>query len=187
MLGELLGIWLKNTIFDFSDRDVSINIYYWLCFMRGNILEAAVGAIVLFVAAFFLYFAYTSNGEKINDGYTVVANFDNVGSLVTGADVKISGVKVGIVKSISVDSDYTACVTLLLKSNIRIPVDSAACIATDGLIGNKFVSISIGGESDTMKNGDKFDVTKSAVNLEDLIDKIVGGFINGSNANKTTN
>ena len=109
--------------------------------MRGNILEAVVGAIVLFVAAFFLYFAYTSNGEKIDDGYELITNFNNVGGLVVGADVKISGVKVGIVKSISVDKDYTARVILLMKPNIKIPVDSVARIATSGLIGNNFIAI----------------------------------------------
>ncbi len=149
--------------------------------MRGNILEAVVGAIVLFVAAFFLYFAYTSNGEKIDDGYELITNFNNVGGLVVGADVKISGVKVGIVKSISVDKDYTARVILLMKPNIKIPVDSVARIATSGLIGNNFIAINVGVEEMIMQNGDKFDITESAINLEDLINKIVGGFINGNN------
>ena len=153
--------------------------------MRGNILEAVVGAVVLLVAAFFLYFAYTANGEKINNGYELVANFDNIGGLVVGADVKISGVKVGIVAQIAVDKDYTARVVLLIKDNIKIPTDSAACISTDGLIGNKFVSIDIGVEDDKMTQGDRFDITKSAVNLEDLVDKIVGGFLNGNNNDKS--
>ncbi len=149
--------------------------------MRGNILEAVVGAIVLFVAAFFLYFAYTSNGEKIDDGYELITNFNNVGGLVVGADVKISGVKVGIVKSISVDKDYTARVILLMKPNIKIPVDSVARIATSGLIGNNFIAINVGVDDAVMQGGDKFDITESAINLEDLINKIVGGFINGNN------
>ena len=149
--------------------------------MRGNILEAVVGAIVLFIAAFFLYFAYTLNGEKIDDGYELITNFNNVGGLVVGADVKISGVKVGIVKSISVDKDYTARVILLMKPNIKIPVDSVARIATSGLIGNNFIAINVGVEEMIMQNGDKFDITESAINLEDLINKIVGGFINGNN------
>ena len=46
--------------------------------MRGNILESVIGAVVLVVAVFFIYFAYVSSGEKIKEGYVITARFFQV-------------------------------------------------------------------------------------------------------------
>jgi len=143
--------------------------------MKGNILEAVIGAVVLIVASFFIYFAYLSSGEKIKGGYVVIARFDDVSGLSSGSDVKLNGIKVGIIKNLSLDKNYQAKVELLLKDNIEIPSDSSVSVTTDGLMGNKFISISAGFAKEKLKPGDEIELTRSSVNLEKLIDKFAIG------------
>jgi len=141
--------------------------------MKGNILEAVIGAVVLVVAAIFMYFAYISSGEKVKDGYVLTARFDDVGGLAVGADIKLNGVKVGIVKSLKIDDRYQAKAALLIKSDIKIPNDSSADISTDGIIGSKFVAINPGFAKEKFKPNEEIELTRSSVNLEKLIDRFV--------------
>lgn len=143
--------------------------------MKGNILEAVIGAVVLIVASFFIYFAYVSSGEKIKGGYIVTARFDDVSGLSSGSDVKLNGIKIGIIKNLSLDKNYQAKVDLLLKDNIEIPSDSSVSVTTDGLMGNKFIAISAGFSKEKLKPGDEIELTRSSVNLETLIDKFAIG------------
>ncbi|MDR1476241.1 MAG: outer membrane lipid asymmetry maintenance protein MlaD [Holosporales bacterium] len=144
--------------------------------MKGNILEAVIGAVVLMVASFFVYFAYTSSGEKVKQGYVLMARFDDVSGIMNGSDVKLNGIKIGVVKSLSLDENYQATVTLLIKEEIKVPKDSSASISTDGLMGNKFVSISPGFQEEKLEKGGEIKMTRSAVNLERLVDKfLIGG------------
>jgi phospholipid/cholesterol/gamma-HCH transport system substrate-binding protein len=145
--------------------------------MKGNVLEAVIGFVVLLISAFFIYFAYTTSGEKINHGYTLVAKFDDVGGLVTGANVKINGIKVGVVQSLYIDKNYQAVATMLLKREVHVPADTAAAITTDGLMGNKFIALKTGFSEETLKEGAEIQSTVSAMNLEDLVDKFVVSFI----------
>ena len=143
--------------------------------MRGNILESVIGAVVLVVAVFFIYFAYVSSGEKIKEGYVITARFDDVSGLAAGADVKLNGIKVGIVKNLKLDENYQAKVELLIKDGITVPVDSSVAISTDGIMGNKFVSVSAGFSEEKLKPNDEVELTRSSVNLEKLIDKFALG------------
>ena len=143
--------------------------------MKGNILEAVIGAVVLIIASFFMFFAYTTSGTKINEGYIITARFDDVGSLAVGSDVKISGIKIGIVKSLEIDKNYQAKASLLIKTDIKIPKDSTASVTTDGIMGNKFVAIITGFDNNVLSDKDEIELTKSSVNLESLIDKFVIG------------
>ena len=148
----------------------------WLvCFatMKGNILEAVIGAVVLVVASFFMYFAYVSSGDKIKEGYVVFARFDDVTGLASGADIKMNGIKIGIVKELKIDENYQAVANFLIKNGVNIPDDSSAAISTDGIIGSKFVSIEPGFSENLLKEGDRISMTRSSVNLERLIDKFV--------------
>lgn len=145
--------------------------------MKGNVLEAIIGAVVLVIAGFFVYFAFSSSGEKISHGYVLCAKFQNVGGLAVGADVKINGIKIGIVKSLSIDENYQAKAELLIKDGIKVPQDTSAAIATDGIMGNKFISLDTGFSDDMLPANSEIESTKSAVNLEDLIDKFIVGSV----------
>jgi phospholipid/cholesterol/gamma-HCH transport system substrate-binding protein len=145
--------------------------------MKGNILEVIIGGFVLIVSSFFMYFAYTSGGERIKQGYILTARFDDVSGIMTGSDVRLNGIKVGVVKSLMIDEDYQAKVELLLKDDVKIPKDSSAAITTDGLMGSKYVAIVVGYSDQKLKSSEEIEITRSAINMESLIGKLMmGGF-----------
>ncbi|MDR1289514.1 MAG: MlaD family protein [Holosporales bacterium] len=144
--------------------------------MKGNVLEAIIGAVVLIVASLFMYFAYISSGEKVKDGYTLLTRFDDASGIMVGSDVKLNGIKVGIVRSLELDENYQANVIILIKKDIKIPTDSSANISTEGLMGNKFIAITPGYKPEKLNEGEEIEITRSAVNLERLVDKfLIGG------------
>ena len=145
--------------------------------MKTNVLEVVIGAVVIVAASFFLYFAYVTSGEKIKDGYTLTAKFEDVSGLTEGADVKINGIKVGIVKSLKLDEDYSAKVELTIKNEYKIPEDSSLAISTDGIMGNKFISISTGYSDKYLEQDSEVEDTKSSLNLEKIVDKVISGFL----------
>ena len=73
------------------------------------------------------------------------------------------------------DENYQAKVELLIKDGITVPVDSSVAISTDGIMGNKFVSVSAGFSEEKLKPNDEVELTRSSVNLEKLIDKFALG------------
>ncbi|MDR2667375.1 MAG: MlaD family protein [Holosporales bacterium] len=143
--------------------------------MKGNILEAVIGAVVLVVASFFVYFAYVSSGEKVKDGYILTARFDDASGISVGSDIKLNGIKVGIVKSLALDESYQARATLLIRSDVKVPDDSSAAITTDGIMGNKFIAIAAGYSEQKFAPGDEIESTRSSVNLEKLINNFALG------------
>ena len=46
--------------------------------MKRNLIETIMGAVVIFVAVFFVVTAYQSSGIKKDYGYTVEAEFDKI-------------------------------------------------------------------------------------------------------------
>ena len=154
--------------------------------MKTNVLEVVIGAVVLVLASFFLYFAYVTSGEKIKDGYTLVAKFDDVSGLTEGADVKINGIKVGIVKKLGLDveDNYSARAELTIKNEYPIPDDSSLAISTDGIMGNKFISVSTGYSDKYFESNAEVEDTKSSLNLEKIVGKVIDGFLSKPSDNK---
>jgi phospholipid/cholesterol/gamma-HCH transport system substrate-binding protein len=109
--------------------------------------------------------------------YTVTARFTNIGQLKLRAPVKIAGVRIGSVESITVDKErLDAIVTLSIDERYQdIPEDSAAAIFTSGLLGDQYVAIQPGGSPDMLAEGDEFVLTQSSLQLEDLIGKVLVG------------
>src|SRR5207249_4892451 len=76
----------------------------WKHSMRGNLLESVMGAVVLLVAALFLFFAYNTSQLRSVPGYQVTADFERVDGVREGGDVRISGIKIGSILSQTLDS-----------------------------------------------------------------------------------
>ncbi|MBY0534197.1 MAG: MlaD family protein, partial [Rickettsiaceae bacterium] len=93
--------------------------------MKQGIIETLVGLFVLIVAFSFLGFAYNiSDFSKTNNGYTVTANFQNIDGIAKGADVKLAGIKIGSVDSLSLeDNTYYAILSLSINEGVNIPKD----------------------------------------------------------------
>jgi len=138
--------------------------------MKGNLFEALIGAVVLAVAALFLVFAFSATDVGAVDGYEVTATFDRVDGVNAGADVRMSGIKIGTVTKLELDPQtFLARATLNIASNVELPSDSSAEITTEGLLGGKYMAIVPGGAEDIIPDGGRIQFTQSSISLEGLI------------------
>lgn len=142
--------------------------------MRRNLIETILGGVVLVVAGLFLVFAYSNSGIQAVSGYEVFAKFDRIDGLKNGGDVRMSGIKVGTVLSQEIDpKTYLAVVRLSVDPSIRLPLDSAAEIVSDGLLGGKYMSLVPGAEEKMIEPGGEIKFTQSPLNLESLISQFM--------------
>lgn len=111
-----------------------------------------------------------------NGYYEVTARFSSVEGLKPGASVDMAGVEVGTVKRISIDkTDEVAVVSLEIRKGIELSTDTIASVKTSGLIGDKYIKISSGGDDQLLKPGDRITQTEPSIDLEELISKYVFG------------
>ncbi len=143
--------------------------------MKRNMVETALGAVVLVVAGCFLVFSYgAANMGTGSDGYAITANFSGIGGLGVGDDVRISGVKVGSVSHVELDNQtYLARVHMSIGKDIKLPIDTAALISSESLLGGKFLALEPGADEEIMKNGGRIDYTQAPQNLEQLLGQFI--------------
>ena len=94
--------------------------------MRESMFESLVGAAVIAVAGVFLWFAIDRGGEASAgpDRYELTARFNNISGIDRGADVRIAGVKAGVVKAIDGDPKrFEAVLTMSLDKKWALPDD----------------------------------------------------------------
>lgn len=142
--------------------------------MKRNVIETIMGGLVLLVAGGFLFFAYKGSAVQTASGYDLLAKFDRVDGLVVGADVRVSGIKVGAVTAQNIDPEsYQAIVTLTVRDDIKLPRDSSAEIVGDGLLGGKYVAVVPGGDTEILSADEEIRYTQSSVSIEALIGKMI--------------
>jgi phospholipid/cholesterol/gamma-HCH transport system substrate-binding protein len=142
--------------------------------MQRNIVETALGAIVLLVAAIFAFFFYRHSDISPQTGYELTASFSKVDGLTTGAPVRISGIKVGQVTGFSLDPErYTAIVRLNIDESVKLPSDTAAVIASAGLLDGKFMTLEPGADEEMLKPGGRIAFTQSTPSLEQLLGQVI--------------
>ncbi len=145
--------------------------------MQRNVLETTMGAIVLIAAMGFLYLVSNSIGvRQTTDGYNLVMRFDRGGSINPGTDVRVAGAKIGTVVAKDFDpQNYQAVVTINVDGKVRLPKDTTAVVTSDGLLGDNYVLLEIGGDDQMLKPNDQITHVQGALNLADLINKFVVG------------
>ncbi len=139
---------------------------------RGQELaETGMGAVVLIAAGVFFAYALGAGGKGLaSSGYEVSAKFGQVGALEPGADIRLAGVKIGSVASITLDpKTFLAVAKLDVDPTIKLPSDSTAKITSDGLLGGQHVTIEPGGAPDDLKAGGEIQNTQGAVDLFGLV------------------
>ena len=109
-----------------------------------------------------------------NSGYVVFADFASVAGLKNGDPVEIAGVKVGRVESLSL-ADERARLGLRIEEHVKLGEDVIASVRARGLIGDKFVLLSLGASDKIIPPGGKIRETESPPDLMDLIGKVIGG------------
>jgi len=142
--------------------------------MKARVVESAVGVFMLLgvVAMVLLAFKVSGLSMKSSEGnYTVKAYFENLGGLTERAKVAMSGVTIGRVTKIHLDTeDYVAVVEMEIDSDVTtLTTDTSAAILTAGLLGEKYVGLTVGAEEEYLADGDVIEDTQSALVLEELI------------------
>jgi outer membrane protein OmpA-like peptidoglycan-associated protein len=130
------------------------------------------GTLMILGAAVFLI------GDKqflFSNRYSIQASFDNVAGLINGADVRVGGVRKGTVREIRLPSRSGERVIVLmsLESSTRkvVKKDSIAAIETEGLLGNKYVTVSFGSaEAEPIQEWDTLQ-SQPPIDLSDLVKK----------------
>jgi phospholipid/cholesterol/gamma-HCH transport system substrate-binding protein len=142
--------------------------------VTGNVLETVMGAVVLVVAALFLYLAYSTSQVRAVQGYEVTAQFDSVSGIHDGSDVRIAGVKVGSIVAETLDpKTFLADVRMSIDPAYKLPDDTVAEILSAGLLGDKFMALVPGGSEQTIPPGGRIKFTQSPVSLENLIGQMM--------------
>jgi phospholipid/cholesterol/gamma-HCH transport system substrate-binding protein len=102
--------------------------------------------------------------------YHLEAPFDNIGGLKVRAPVKAAGVVVGRVDRIRLDPQtYQAIVGMKIDNGYQFSKDTIASILTSGLLGEVYIGLAAGGDTEMLSDGGTIRITQSAVVLEKLI------------------
>jgi phospholipid/cholesterol/gamma-HCH transport system substrate-binding protein len=141
---------------------------------KDNVIEALVGLIVLGFAIGFVVLAYNRTQSGGGDGYLLKARFPNIAGVSQGTDVRVSGIKVGRVASQSLDpTSFQAVLELSIDKNLKLPVDSAASVTTEGLLGGTYIALTPGGDTAMLKPGEEIIETSGSADLMSLVGSMV--------------
>ena len=142
--------------------------------MQRNVIETVMGGVVLIVAAMFVGIAFRSGTATTPAGYQVTAEFDDASGLGPGSEVRMSGVKIGTVQGLELDSEtYFAVVTLNISESIGLPHDTSARIIADGLLGSNFIALEPGGDEEMIPSGGEITFTQGSINVVDLLGRFI--------------
>ncbi|OGT23020.1 MAG: outer membrane lipid asymmetry maintenance protein MlaD, partial [Gallionellales bacterium RIFOXYB12_FULL_54_9] len=135
----------------------------------GMFVVAGIGALVMLAMKVGNLGTY-----NVAETYQVHAYFANIGGLKPKASIRSAGVLVGRVTEITLDTErYEANVVMSLDKRYQFPKDTFANILTSGLLGEQYIGLMPGGDSEMLKNGEVVKQTQSAMVLEDLIGKFI--------------
>ena len=140
--------------------------------MKINFLDAFLGFTVLFVTGLFLFYVYITLDTKLfkSDDFRLHARFENIDGIVTGSKVKLSGVNIGTVKSISLEPEsYYAFITMNFDKKFSFPDDTEASVQLEGLLGGSYISILPGGSDVMLLNNQEILYTQGSTSLLNLM------------------
>ena len=140
--------------------------------MKINFLDAFLGLLVLLVSGTFIFYIYVTVDTKLfkNDKFQLHARFDNVDGIVAGSKVKLSGVNIGSVRSISLDPEnFYAFITMDFDKEYNFPDDTEASVQLEGLLGGSYISILPGGSDVILLKNQEILFTQGSTSLINLM------------------
>lgn len=139
--------------------------------INRSVTEILIGAVVVATAIWFLYYTSTRTNIMTNeDSYNLSADFRSVEGVSLGTDVRLAGVKIGIVKALILNPEtYRVKAIFSVKNTIKIPDDSQALISTEGLLGGTFLELVPGGSFDYLAPESVIMDTQGSVSIITLL------------------
>jgi len=135
-----------------------------------------LGMFVVIGLALFVLTVYFVGKQKNLFGSTfqLKTQFKSVSGLKVGNNVRFSGINVGTVDEIELITDTSVLVTLVLKEEVQkfIKSDATAAIGSDGLMGDKVLTISPGTFSKQPVKDKDFIASRKAVEMEDVMSSV---------------
>lgn len=139
---------------------------------KREIFEIWIGAGIVTVLVLFMVFVFGPN--RLSDGsYNITARFSRADGLSAGGMVRAAGVPVGQIEQLRLDGDFRAVVELRIDDGVVLDSDATASIVTDGLFGQKFIQLDIGGSDAIIGAGQEITFTEDSLVLEDLLELII--------------
>ena len=147
--------------------------------MKKYAMETAVGIFVV-IGLFCVGYMTVKLGNVGllgDDSYSLFARFTSVSGLRTGSSIQMLGIEIGRVDTLTMDQENQMAVAeFRINKGIMIYDDAIASIRTEGLIGDRYVSIDPGGGSDELlQPGGTITETESPTDIQDLISKYAFG------------
>ena len=138
--------------------------------------EIILGVIIILLSLVIfinLFNGYNSNKSN-NISFSLNSDFNNVGSLSVGNDIKIHGVKVGEVTNISINPEFFVANVIIEFDNFyKIPSDSIFTITSNGLMGGSYIDIKIGSSDLTFNESETTKYNIDAISIEKIISDII--------------
>jgi phospholipid/cholesterol/gamma-HCH transport system substrate-binding protein len=141
-------------------------------------METIVGIFVVFGLICVGYMTVKLGKVNIlgDNSYSLFAKFTTVTGLRIGSPVNVLGIEVGRVERITMDQEnLKAAVEVRIKKDIKVYDDAIASIKTEGLIGDKYLSIDPGGGGELLNPNGVIKDTQAAMDIEELISKYAFG------------
>ena len=146
--------------------------------MKQNTVEFTVGLFMLIGFGAFVYLALQL-GEvsflRQGSTYVLKAEFDNVAGVKKGASVQVAGVTVGEVAEVALSATEAALLSLRIEKTLKVPVDLIASVKSQGIIGDKYIQLHLGGDEKKFNPGEIIKETESSLDIESLISKFAFG------------
>jgi len=143
---------------------------------RSNITETLIGAAVVAAALVFAVLAYYRTGMGGASGYEVNARLAKVDGLAVGTDVRLAGIKVGSVSSLTLDpANYLVTVHMDIRNDIKLPMDSSILVTQAGFLGGQYLSITPGGDDKMMAAGAFFENAQGSIDVMSLVGRFATG------------
>ncbi len=139
---------------------------------KREIYETWIGAGI--VAILVLIVVLVFGPGSLRDGsYQILARFSQADGLSTGGMVRAAGVPVGQITELRLDENFRAIVVLDIDNDVVLDAEATASIVTDGLFGQKFIQLDIGGSDAVIGEGQEIAFTEDSLVLEDLLELII--------------
>jgi len=142
---------------------------------QNSSAEVLIGALVVLLAiivAAYLYLHRSGAGS----GYDIQARLAKVDGLGVGTDVRISGIKVGNISSMTLDpNNFLVNVHMNIHDDVKIPVDSSLTVDSSGILGSQYISINPGGDDKNLAAGGMIDNAQGSIDMNGLIGRFLGG------------
>lgn len=134
---------------------------------RRQRAEIWLGVLVIVCAGLLLWGYFWLTGQPLGQrGYSAVVVFPDAEGLTGGDQVRLSGVTVGHVRDVDLIRPGQVAVTLFLASDVQIPRDSRALLASVGVLGDKVIELRAGDSDVPLSPGDTLNVSRASSILE---------------------